>query len=78
MYIYAVYNNLAVITCAVDPASGLTLEYAKEKGGTKFTFTPELRGGRFDPPASEIGPSEQEFWSAMVAQMDAIAERRAM
>jgi len=58
----------------IYPASGLTIEYAyqpvgNENSGTKYTFTPELRGGRFDPPASAIGPSNNEFYAAIVAQM---------
>ena len=48
-----------------DPASGLTMEYAKGVAGIKYSVTPELRGNGFDPPNSEIEPSFQETWNGV-------------
>ena len=57
-----------------DPASGLTIEYAYSPGGAKYSYTPELRGRSFNPPTSDIGPSDNEFYAAVVAQMAKIEE----
>ncbi len=55
-----------------DPMSGGTQDWAKGVLGVKYPFLPELRGGGFDPPASEIQPSYEEMWNGIVAYADDI------
>lgn len=47
----------------------------KAVGGIKYSFTPELRGGGFNPDKSQIELSFQEMWNgivAMIAEMKAV------
>jgi len=56
----------------IYPASGGTDDYVKVVGGIKYSFTPELRGGGFNPPKSQIEPSFQEMWNGIVAMIKEI------
>ena len=50
------------------PASGLSIKYAYNHG-IKYAYTPELSGGRFDPPTSAIDTSVEEFHAAFLAMI---------
>jgi len=53
-------------------ASGGSFDWAKEKNGMKYAYSPELRPatanqGGFDIPASNIIPSGREIFASVVA-----------
>lgn len=50
------------------------MDYAYDKVNMKYSFTPELRGPGFDPPANQIEPSFQEIWNGLVATAKKIEE----
>ncbi|CAD5116369.1 DgyrCDS5267 [Dimorphilus gyrociliatus] len=62
----------------IYPASGATMDYAYDKAGITYAFTPELRGPGFDPPASAIQLSFQEVWNGVVATIAKIEELESM
>ena len=49
-----------------DPASGGTVDYAHTVG-SEYSYTPELRGNSFNPPATQIQPAFEETWDGIVA-----------
>ena len=40
------------------------------------TYGPEVRGTSFQPPTSNIGPSNAELWAGMIAQVQCADEFR--
>jgi len=55
-------------SCAtIYPASGITMDYAKDVGGVKYVYTPELRGNNFVIAATNIQPSFLEVWNGIMA-----------
>ncbi|CAD5116373.1 DgyrCDS5270 [Dimorphilus gyrociliatus] len=57
------------VCTTIYPASGATMDFAYDTAGIKYSFTPELRGPGFDPPASAIQPSFDEVWNGVVDLM---------
>lgn len=55
-------------------ASGSTCDYAYS-AGTKYSYTPELRGPGFDPPPENIEPGWRELWAgvkALISEVESI------
>lgn len=51
---------------------GCAHDWAVEKGATKYSFTPELRGNWFTTDPANIEPSGQEFFNGLVAMVEEI------
>jgi carboxypeptidase A2 len=65
------------VCTVIYPASGSTVDYAYDKAGIIYAYTPEVRGNSFNPPTSQISPNYLEQWAGMVAMVDQIANERA-
>jgi len=63
------------VCTVIYPASGSTVDYAYDKVGAIYAYTPEVRGTSFAPPASEISPNYLEMWAGLVAMVDEIANQ---
>lgn len=50
-------------------ASGSSCDYFYGQTGVIYAYAPEVRGTSFQPPASNIMPSNQELWAGMLAQV---------
>ena len=59
---------------ASDAATGTTIEYSYYEAGITYSYTPELRGGSFNPDRRQIEPAWTEFWAASVAMIEAIEQ----
>ena len=57
-----------------DAATGGTTDYSYHKAGITYSYTPELRGGSFNPDRRQIEPAWTEFWAASVAMIEAIEQ----
>jgi carboxypeptidase A2 len=76
--IESVYNTrwLDGNSCAVLYAtSGSTADWAQGAAGVPYSYTPELRGNSFTPPASFIPPSVAEIWAGLVEMFSAIDDQ---
>jgi len=74
----AVYNTVwerGTICEVLYPGTGGSDEWCKGVAGVKYTWCPEVRGNRFDPPASEIHKSFMEIWTGMAAMGARILEK---
>merc|ERR1712080_726721 len=60
------------VCTVIYPASGSPVDYAYDKVGAIYAYTPETRGTSFTPPASEISPNYLEMRAGLVAMVDAI------
>lgn len=49
-------------------ASGSSCDHFYANHGVKYAYAPEVRGSSFQPPASNIGPSNAELWAGFLAQ----------
>jgi hypothetical protein len=49
-------------------ASGSSCDWFYGTHGVTQGWAPEVRGSSFQPPASNIGPSNNELWAGMIAQ----------
>ena len=57
-----------------DAATGGTTDYSYHKAGITYSYTPELRGGSFNPDPNQIEPAWTEFWAASIAMIEAIEQ----
>jgi hypothetical protein len=51
-------------------ASGSSCDYFYGQTRVIYSYAPEVRGNSFQPPASNIGPSNAELWAGMLAQVE--------
>jgi len=51
-------------------ASGSSCDYFYGQTKVIYAYAPEVRGSSFQPPASNIGPSNNELWAGMLAQVN--------
>jgi len=51
-------------------ASGSSCDFFYGTGGVIYAYAPEVRGTSFQPPASNIIPSNEELWAGFIAQVD--------
>lgn len=49
-------------------ASGSSCDHFYGENGVVYSYAPEVRGSSFQPPTSNIGPSNAELWAGMIAQ----------
>jgi len=54
-------------------ASGVSVDSMYANKGIVFSYTPEVRGTSFQPPASNIMPSNLELWAGMIAQVECVS-----
>jgi len=54
-------------------ASGSSCDFFYGTGGVVYAYAPEVRGTSFQPPASNIIPSNEELWAGMLAQVEYVA-----
>jgi len=54
-------------------ASGVSVDSMYANKGIVFSYTPEVRGSSFQPPASNIMPSNLELWAGMIAQIECVS-----
>jgi len=54
-------------------ASGSSCDHFYGAHGVVQAWAPEVRGNSFQPPASNIAPSNRELWAGMVAQVRDVA-----
>lgn len=54
-------------------ASGSSCDDFYGRNNVVFSYAPEVRGGSFQPPASNIGPSNAELWAGMLAQAQCVS-----
>ena len=47
--------------------AGGSIDWAYEAAGIRYSVLPELRGPYFIAPTTNIDPSYQEIWNALVA-----------
>jgi hypothetical protein len=57
------------ITYVIYQASGGTCDHAYGVEGVKYAYTPEVRGNSFQPPTSELAPSNMELFAGTMAQL---------
>jgi hypothetical protein len=53
-------------------ASGSSCDNFYGLNNIVFTYAPEVRGSSFQPPASNINPSNAELWNGMIAQVQCV------
>jgi len=54
-------------------ASGSSCDYFYGTTGVIYAYAPEVRGTSFQPPASNIIPSNEELWAGMLAQVEYVS-----
>ena len=59
-----------MITTFSDAATGITCDFGYTGAGIKYSYTPELKGPRFDPNPSAIQPAFEEFFAGVVAALN--------
>jgi len=57
-------------------ASGSSCDYFYGQTRVIYAYAPEVRGTSFQPPASNIGPSNKELWAGMKAQVKYAIDNR--
>jgi len=57
-------------------ASGSSCDYFYGEHDVVFSYAPEVRGNQFQPPASNIDPSNAELWNAFLAQVECVSDFR--
>lgn len=62
------------IHSTIYPAAGTSVDWFYEEIGVVYSFTAELRGSSFQPPASNIILSNQEVFAGMAASLVCIAK----
>jgi len=70
--IYAVHQQQfaeGTIANVIYIASGSSCDYFYGQTRVIYAYAPEVRGTSFQPPASNIMPSNRELWAGMMAQV---------
>lgn len=58
------------ISNVIYVASGSSCDWFYGERGVKYSYAPEVRGTSFQPPASNIAPSNAELWAGMIAGVE--------
>jgi len=57
-------------------ASGSSCDYFYGQTRVIYAYAPEVRGNNFQPPASNIMPSNEELWAGMLAQVEYVINQQ--